>query len=155
MRTRASLLLLLVLTAATAQAEDQNGLDDAFARTTIVIEADQHACYHFEVYVAETFAQQRRGLMHVRQLPPRAGMLFVYDKPGRRTMWMKNTYVSLDMLFIRRDGIVASLAENTEPLSLATISSGQAVTYVLELNAGVADELGIGVGSRVHFEATR
>ena len=64
-------------------------------------------------------------------------------------MWMKNTYLPLDMLFIREDGTVSSIVANTEPLSLRSISSEEPVTYVLELNAGIAERLGIVPGDRI------
>jgi len=144
-------VLILTLVAACAGAQQSDDLDSAFSQSTIVIEADEHRCYHFDVYLALTFAQQRRGLMHVRELPVRTGMLFVYDQPGIRSMWMKNTYIPLDMLFIRGDGTVESVVAHTKPLTLTSISSGQPVVYVLELNAGVTAELGIGTSSRMHF----
>lgn len=148
------MLLFVLLPAAAAVAQQQSDLDSNFDKTRIVIEADEHACYHFEVYVAASFPQQRRGLMYVRELPPRSGMLFVYDRPGTRSMWMKNTYIPLDMLFIRGDGTVESVVERTRPLSLTSISSGEPVVYVLELNGGTAAELGIGTRSRLHFVNT-
>ena len=133
--------LLMILAASSAAAQQDSDLDSAFSSSAIVIDADEHNCYHFDVYVATSYAQQRRGLMHVRQLPSSTGMLFVYDRPGIRSMWMKNTYIPLDMLFIRGDGTVESIAANTVPLSLQSISSGEPVVYVLELNAGVTGEL--------------
>ncbi|MBT8077377.1 MAG: DUF192 domain-containing protein [Gammaproteobacteria bacterium] len=145
------LLLIVFLPAAGALAQQESDLDSNFDKTNIVIEADEHACYHFDVYVAASIRQQRRGLMYVRELPPGSGMLFVYDRPGTRSMWMKNTYIPLDMLFIRGDGTVESVVERTKPLSLTSISSGEPVVYVLELNGGTAAELGIGTRSRVHF----
>ena len=89
--------------------------------------------------------------MFVRDLPERfTGMLFVYDRTRyRRSMWMKNTYIPLDMLFIRRDGVISSIIENTEPLSLTSRSSEEPVTYVLELGGGVTAALGISAGDRV------
>ena len=125
-------------------------LSDSFARDTLVIEAGAGACYRFDVWIAASAAQHRRGLMHVRELPRFSGMLFIYPDAARRSMWMKNTYIPLDMLFIRGDGTVSSIAADTEPLSLASIASTEPVRYVLELNAGVARELGIEPGSRIH-----
>lgn len=148
----ATLTTLLAMPVAVAQRADD--LDSAFAKSHIVIEADEYACHHFEVYLAETWPQQRRGLMYVRELPPRTGMLFLYAEPGRRSMWMKNTYISLDMLFIRGDGTVESIARNTRPLSLQSISSGEPVVYVLELNAGTTRKLSIGTDSRIHLAST-
>lgn len=143
-----ALTLCLVLSSLAAQE-----LDDAFRRDAIVITASSGECYHFDVYLALTGEQQRRGLMFVRDLPPFTGMLFVYDDAGPRSMWMKNTFIPLDILFIRGDGAVSSIARQTEPQSLRSIASIEAVTYVLELNAGVTETLGIDDQSRVLLPA--
>ncbi len=76
-------------------------------------------------------------------------MLFDFAKVEPVSMWMQNTYLSLDMLFIRADGTIARIAANTEPLSTRTIASGEPVLAVLELNAGTASRLGIKAGDRV------
>jgi uncharacterized membrane protein (UPF0127 family) len=76
-------------------------------------------------------------------------MLFDFERAEPVTMWMKNTYLPLDMLFIRPDGTVSRIAADTEPLSTAIIPSGGPVSAVLELNAGTAAKLGIQVGDRV------
>jgi uncharacterized membrane protein (UPF0127 family) len=82
-----------------------------------------------------------RGLMHVRNLPKNSGMLFVYPDNNTRAMWMKNTYISLDMIFIDENGYVSSIQKNTEPLSLRTIRSKKPVKYVLELSNGMSDQI--------------
>lgn len=145
--------LLAAALAAAGTALGQSTLDDDFRRGSIVIEASASACYAFDVYLALTSAQQRRGLMHVKNLPKHTGMLFVYGSEQLRSMWMKNTYLPLDMVFIRADGSIASIAAHTEPLSERSISSGEPVQYVLELNAGVTDEFGIDTDSTVKLSA--
>jgi uncharacterized protein len=149
MRARHCLLpvALLLITAHAANAVSD--LDSAFERDAIVIESSGSACYRFDVYLAMTLEQQRRGLMHVRSLPTFTGMLFVYDDAGPRSMWMKNTFISLDIFFIRANGTISSVAEHTEPLSLRSIASTEAVNYVLELNGGVSEALRIDTNSRV------
>ena len=127
------------------------GLESAFTSTSIVIQTSGSACYDFAVYLALTPEQQRRGLMHVRRLPRFTGMLFVYRNDDIHSMWMKNTLIPLDILFIRSDGSVASIAQMTEPLSLRSIASTEPVRYVLELNGGVAAELGIEADSVVYL----
>jgi len=92
--------------------------------------------------------------MFVRDLPERTGMLFVYDEAAVRSMWMKNTYISLDMVFAHADGTVSSVIHDTEPRSLRSLSAIEPVNFVLELNAGVARRLGIGPGSRLIWEPT-
>lgn len=128
-------------------------LGQAFGAGNIVIEAGEHACYHFDVYLAMNNEQRRRGLMFVREMPRFTGMLFVYEGADMRSMWMKNTYIPLDILFVRGDGVVSSVARDTEPLSLSSITSTEPVNFVLELNAGVTARLLIGPGSRLTFSS--
>ena len=135
------------------QASQSDDLEAAFEKTTLVISATEHACYVFDIYLALNNAQQRRGLMHVRHLPAFTGMLFVYRDASIHSMWMKNTFIPLDILFIRADGTVSSIAKNTVPQSLESISSIEAVNYVLELNAGVTERLLIDTDSVVYFPA--
>jgi uncharacterized membrane protein (UPF0127 family) len=143
----ASALLALTWSGAVPANE---ALDGAFAGSSIVVQASDSACYRFDVYLALTPDQQRRGLMRVRRLPKFSGMLFVYPADDLHSMWMKNTLIPLDILFIRRDGSVASIARMTEPQSLRSIASDEAVRYVLELNGGVTEELGIDTDSMVY-----
>jgi uncharacterized membrane protein (UPF0127 family) len=103
----------------------------------------------FEVEVARNDADRQQGLMFRRSLAPDHGMLFDFERREPVSMWMKNTYISLDMLFIRPDGTIARVAENTEPLSTRVIPSGEPVLSVLELAAGTARRLGIKAGDRV------
>jgi uncharacterized membrane protein (UPF0127 family) len=133
------------------QSNEDDSLDAAFEKDVLVISASEHACYLFDIYIATTSAQQTRGLMYVRYMPEFTGMLFVYRQPRALSMWMKNTYIPLDMLFIRTDGSIANIATHTEPLSLESIRAIEPLNFVLELNAGVTDRLGIDTESRVHF----
>jgi uncharacterized membrane protein (UPF0127 family) len=126
-------------------------LNEEFETDILVISASEHACYRFDVWLALTRSQFSRGLMHVRHLPDDAGMLFVYAEPDYRSMWMKNTYIPLDILFIRNDGTVSSVARHTEPLSLRSIPAVEPVTLVLELNAGTADRLKIDSGNQIYW----
>ena len=125
------------------------GLADSFERSQAVVVNSAGVRHNFDVYLAETFEQQRRGLMFVRNLPQKTGMLFVYEGEDIRSMWMKNTYLSLDMIYALADGTVTSVVHDTEPLSLRSIPSQEPVRFVLELNAGVARRLRIGPGSRL------
>jgi len=109
----------------------------------------------FEVEVAREDADRSRGLMFRRSLAADRGMLFDFAQLAPVSMWMKNTYVSLDMLFIRPDGTIARVAENTEPLSTRTIDSGEPVLAVLEVAAGTAKRLGIKRGDRVEHTLFR
>lgn len=133
------------------QSSPQLDLETEFDKGVLIISANENACYVFDVYLAATRAQQMQGLMFVRDLPAMTGMLFAYSEARTLSMWMKNTYISLDILFIKADGTVSSIARNTEPHSLATISAKEQLNFVLELNAGLTDKLGIDSGSVVHF----
>lgn len=103
----------------------------------------------FKVEVATTPEERSKGLMYRTELAPDAGMLFDFRTDQPVYMWMKNTYIPLDMLFIRSDGRIASIAANTVPLSTETISSGTPARAVLELPGGTAKARGIAVGDRV------
>jgi len=135
--------------ACAAVADDE--LDRRFGKDVLIIEASAHGCHRFDIYVAADNAQKSRGLMFVRDLPATTGMLFIYDLQPV-SMWMKNTFIPLDMLFIRRDGTVSSVAHDTEPQSLRSISSTEPVSFVLELNAGTAKRLVIDENSRIYWE---
>jgi hypothetical protein len=114
---------------------------------TIVTQAgERHA---FEVEVARNDADRAQGLMFRRSMPANHGMLFDFGRVEPVSMWMQNTYLPLDMLFLRQDGRIARIAANTEPLSTRTIPSGDPVLGVLELNAGTAAKLGLKPGDRV------
>ena len=147
MKTGRSIICLLALAASLSHADEE--LDSRFLQSTLVIEAKQDACYRFDIYLALSRAQKARGLMFVRYLPQFTGMIFIYDAAEIHSMWMKNTYLPLDMLFIRQDGRVSSAATHTEPLSLSSVASTEPVIAVLELNAGVVDRLHLGPGSLV------
>jgi uncharacterized protein len=103
----------------------------------------------FAVELAVTDEQRTRGLMERRSLPEGRGMLFKFEPDQVIQMWMHNTYISLDMIFIRSDGRILRIAENTTPLSDRIISSGAAASGVLEVIAGTARKLGIAPGDRV------
>jgi uncharacterized protein len=103
----------------------------------------------FSVELAVTDEQRARGLMERRSLPEGRGMLFKFEPDQVIQMWMHNTYISLDMIFIRGDGRVLRIAENTTPLSDRVISSGGAARGVLEVIAGTARKLGIAPGDKV------
>jgi uncharacterized membrane protein (UPF0127 family) len=103
------------------------------------------------VEIAETDAERAKGLMFRKELPEGQGMLFDFHREQDVAMWMQNTYISLDMLFIRGDGRILSIAENTEPLSTRVISSGGPVRGVLEVIAGTARKLGRAIGWPIPF----
>ena len=148
-RTLAALAAVVLLS---GQTEPLDSLDDVFDKSVLIIETKGSGCFKFDVHLAMTRDQQRRGLMFVRKMDQWSGMLFVYRQASVLSMWMKNTYLPLDILFARGDGHVSSVESNTEPLSLKSISAIEPVNFVLELNAGVAAKLGIDDGSRLIFD---
>lgn len=101
------------------------------------------------VELATTEEEKNRGLMFRQSMPKNQGMLFLYDSPAILHMWMQNTYIPLDMLFINEQSMIVHIAKNTQPLSLEVISSTKPAIAVLELNAGVTEELSIQKGDRV------
>jgi uncharacterized membrane protein (UPF0127 family) len=103
----------------------------------------------FGVEMALTPEEQARGLMFRRELPEKQGMLFDFKREQPTSFWMKNTYIPLDMIFIRADGRILNIAENTVPLSEALVSSTGPVRAVLEVIAGTTKKLGIAAGDRV------
>jgi uncharacterized protein len=103
----------------------------------------------FAVELALTPSEQERGLMFRRELPEGQGMLFDFGREQPTSFWMKNTYVPLDIIFIRADGTIRRIAENTVPLSETLVPSGGPVRAVLEVVAGTARKLGIAAGDHV------
>jgi uncharacterized membrane protein (UPF0127 family) len=103
----------------------------------------------FSVEMATTEQEKETGLMYRKELADGKGMLFDFSPEQEVSMWMKNTYISLDMIFIRADGRILRIAENTEPLSTKIIPSGGLAKGVLEVSAGTAKKYGIEPGDRV------
>jgi uncharacterized protein len=106
----------------------------------------------FSAEIADNDDLRSRGLMFRHVMPAGQAMLFDFEKPRPAAMWMKNTYISLDMLFVRTDGTIAAIAENTEPLSTQTISVEEPVQGVVELAAGTVKRLGIKRNDKVYHQ---
>lgn len=115
-------------------------------RLEIVTSSGVHV---ISVEVARTPEQQRLGLMFRTSLAADKGMLFPHSPPRESQMWMRNTYIPLDMVFIRADGVVHRIEKRTEPFSERVISSNGEVAGVLELAGGVADQIGLKPGDLV------
>jgi uncharacterized membrane protein (UPF0127 family) len=114
----------------------------------IVIHTGQ-AALPFHVEVARSEAERSRGLMFRSSLPLRGGMIFIYKSPDILAMWMKNTLIPLDMLFIDQTGRIVNIVKNTTPQSLDVIRSAGPVLAVLEIAGGASDQLGIKAGDSV------
>jgi len=147
---RPIVVCVLALALGSLAAAQSGGLEDLthFPRTLVEIASGQ-ARHHFDVWVADNPQRSEQGLMFVRDLATDEGMLFPEREPRIMTMWMKNTYIELDMVFVGADGRIVRIAEHARPLSLDTISSGAPVTAVLEIKGGEAARRGLHAGDRV------
>jgi hypothetical protein len=139
----------LFATCAAADAEDAARLDQIFPRSSLQIATPDARLHRFDIWVADTDRRRALGLMFVKNLDDDQGMLFVYPSSQPVGIWMKNTFIPLDILFVRADGRVERVAENATPHSVETIESGEPVLAVVELKAGVAARLKIKPGARV------
>jgi uncharacterized protein len=111
--------------------------------------ATKSGTHSFLVEIAASDEERARGLMYRKELPDGRGMLFDFKREQEVGFWMKNTYIPLDMIFIRADGTIRRIAANTEPLSERTVMAGGPVRYVLEVIGGTARTLGIEPGDKV------
>jgi uncharacterized protein len=151
-------LILTALVGAAAPAQDRNHPLDlaSFPLTTLEIthRDASHAPhkYSFNVWVADTPERGAQGLMFVSDLPESKGMVFPVQPPRVENMWMRNTYIELDMLFIDADGRVTKIIQHAVPMSDTVLSSDNAVAAVLELKGGEAAKLGLHTGDTVHWQ---
>ena len=106
--------------------------------------------FSFSAEIADEEHERSTGLMFRTAMKPTHGMLFDFGTTGPVSMWMENTHLPLDMIFIRPDGSVARIARNTVPFSREIISSTEPVSHVLELNAGISAQIGLKPGDTVH-----
>ena len=121
-----------------------------FAVIEIAVQPEkERAPLFFTVKLAETEAQRRHGLMFTPYLPKQQGMLFVFETDAPRQFWMKNTQIPLDMLFFASDGRLVNIVHSAMPFSLTAHSSVGPARYVLELNGGVAAEIGVQTDARL------
>jgi uncharacterized protein len=144
LRLAVPLVAFLFVGACSAEQPAATGLPTS--ELVVTTDAAEHT---FTVEIVDTAAERSRGLMYRRELAADAGMLFDFKAELPASFWMKNTYIPLDMLFIRADGVIESIAERTTPLSERSVESKGPVRYVLEINGGRSDELGIAAGDTV------
>lgn len=105
--------------------------------------------FRFTAEIADTQDERSQGLMHRRSMPQNHGMLFDFQKTDQVLMWMKNTPLSLDMIFVGENGVIVNIAERTKPFSEEIIASAGPVSHVLEINGGVSKLLGLKAGDRL------
>lgn len=139
-----ALVLWLAMVGAKAEA--------SLERLEIVTATGAH---EFQVELADKPSERSKGLMYRKSMPENQGMLFDFHVEGPVMMWMKNTYIPLDMIFVSRQGVVTHVAANTVPMSEEVISSGGPAYAVIELNAGVADRIGLKAGDQIRHRAFR
>jgi uncharacterized membrane protein (UPF0127 family) len=147
-----SMLLAALLSqgvAAAAAAGDAVIPLSAFPREALVIETRSARRHSFEAWRADTPATREQGLMFVRDMRPDQAMIFLYEPPQRVAMWMKNTLLPLDMLFVDEAGCVAKTVRDAMPGSLDAISADGQIALVVELKGGTTKALGIEAGDRV------
>ncbi|MBS0580038.1 MAG: DUF192 domain-containing protein [Proteobacteria bacterium] len=144
--------LLLCLPPARAQSAGQAQPLSSFPRTQLQVTTHGRASHRFDVWVADTPERAAQGLMFVSDLPDNKGMVFPLDPPRVESMWMKNTYIELDMLFVRSDGRISKIIERAHPLSLETLSSEAPVAAVVELRGGLVAKLGLKIGDVVRWD---
>src|SRR3954468_5583790 len=130
--------------------KDPTGPQPTLPKEKLVITTRDGRSLTFDVEMATTMQQQMTGLMFRTEVPADGGMLFDWGQPQPSQMWMRNTLIPLDMVFINQDGTIRSIAENTEPRSLATIDSRGPVRATLELQGGITAKDDIRVGDLVH-----
>ncbi|SDF14223.1 MULTISPECIES: DUF192 domain-containing protein [Thalassobaculum] len=121
----------------------------------LTVTTEEGVAHPFQVEIADSPDERARGLMFRKELAEDRGMLFLFPRRERIAMWMRNTEIPLDMLFISDDGRVTQIHERAVPHSEAVISSRRRVRYVLELPGGTADRLGLAPGALVTSEAMR
>lgn len=149
MRRRFLLAMLSALPLARARADEPTAAQAELPKEKLVIVTKDGKHHRFQVEMATTPEQQRVGEMFRKSIPPDGGMLFDWGTPRDVPMWMENTLVPLDMVFINADGTIRAIAENTVPQSLAVIPSHGPVRATLEVAAGTTAKLNIVVGDKV------
>jgi uncharacterized protein len=145
-RARAAFGALFTLVSCLFAAPLATAADAAVEPLEIVTASGAHG---FEVEVARSAREREIGLMYRRSLPAEQGMLFEFRKEQIVYMWMKNTYISLDMIFVSKTGQVVGVKQNATPQSEEIITSGRPAAAVIELNAGVAKAIGVMPGDSV------
>lgn len=153
-RARLAALAVLTATAACSRAVPTSNVAESAAGTVALTIQSANGSHVFAVETARTKEEQERGLMFRTDIPPNGGMVFAPyppegGAPREANFWMKNTPSPLDILFIRADGSIARIAENTIPQSETPIPSGEPVSAVLEIRGGRALDLGIAEGDHV------
>jgi len=142
---------LSTYTANTKTLDDLENLE----KSSVSITLDSNESIEFSVLIAESNKDRRQGLMHIEFMEENQGMLFIFNPPRRVSMWMRNTPMPLDILFINRNGKIINIEENTTPYSTKALSSGGTIYWVLEINGGLSKKMGIKTGDLVVLDSTK
>ena len=143
------LFLLSTSTANAKTLDDLQGLE----KGSVTITLDSNEIIEFEVLIAESNKDRRQGLMHIEFMQEDQGMLFVFNPPRKVSMWMRNTPMTLDILFVDRDGKIINIEENTTPFSIKALSSGGTIHWVLEIKGGLSKKSGIKTGDDLLYRS--
>ncbi len=132
-------------------------LDDLqnFKEDSVSIKLDSNESIEFKILIAESNKDRRQGLMHIEFMEENQGMLFVFNPPRKVSMWMRNTPMTLDILFIDKDGKIINIEQNTTPYSTKALSSGGSIQWVLEINGGLSEKMGIKTGDLLLLGSTK
>lgn len=121
---------------------------------TLTLSRDGHIYRTLDIEIAESDSARNRGLMQRDSLPEDGGMLFIFEREEEQGFWMANTRLALDLIFLRADGRILSIAKYIQPMRTETVPSNGRAMYVLEVEAGYSDSIGIIEGDRMAFERT-
>ena len=140
-----------LLYSTSAISEKPRHLDDlvGWREGSVTIQIQPNKSIEFEVLIAQSNKERRQGLMHIESMKNNEGMLFIFDPERNVSMWMRNTPMTLDMIFINKKGRIINIAKNTTPYSTRGISSGGSIHRVLEINGGLSDRMNIKNGDLV------
>ena len=147
------LLVFLLITSSFVVTADNLTLKElgSWDQNIIKIHNSEGKILKLDVYIADSNYKRKKGLMYIENLPINHGVLFKFDSPRIASMWMKNTYISLDILFIDENQIITKIHGKAKPFNLKEVKSNIKVKWVLEMNGGLAKELNIKTGDSVLF----
>ena len=133
-------------------AESNDAYLDELITVPVSIENSQGDTIEFDTYITSSHSQRKRGLMHIENLPQDKAMLFHFTPPRYVSMWMKNTLIKLDIIFIDKNKRIIKIHNNAKPLSTKSIYSNKQAEWVLEINGGLSEINGLSIGNIVNFE---
>ena len=162
MNTRKSYFYLFVLAlnlsiiySSSSLSNNPNSLNELkkWGKGIVAIQMTETENAEFRVVIAESNKERRQGLMHIEFMEENEGMLFIFDPPRKVSMWMRNTTMALDMIFINKDGKIITIENSATPYSTKGIPSNGSIKWVLEINGGLSERLNIKTGDTVKLSA--